>query len=204
MYARVASFENNDPSVFDDLVSRVRERAGSGEGPPGAVAGVMLLDREGRRSLGVTFFESEDAIREAEPAFERMGDEIPESMRGRRTGMETYEVTIYDVDEEPKAARLSSLEGDPSRVDEDIRFLRDSVVPEVRKIRGSKGVVGLIDRSSGRGKTITFWESGDALRASEEQANRLRRQAAEGTRSRIAGVERYEVPWSIRLETARV
>ena len=204
MYARVASFENVNASVFDDLVGRVRERAGAGEGPPGAKAGLMLVDREGGRSVGVTFFDSEEAIRDAEPAFERMGDEIPEDVRGRRTSVETYEVTIYEVEEGANAARVSSLEGDPSRFDEDLGFVRENIVPRARALSGSKGVVGLADRNSGRTKVITLWESGDALRQSEESANQLREEAAEGTQARIAGVERYEVPWSIRLEEARV
>jgi hypothetical protein len=204
VYARVASFENVNASVVDDLVSRVRERAGGGEGPPGAKAGLMLVDREAGRSVGVTFFDSEEAIREAEPAFDRMGDEIPEDVRGRRTSLETFEVTMFDVDEGAKAARVSSLEGDPSRYDEDLRFIRDNIAPRVRDIPGSKGVIGLADRSSGRTKTITLWESPDALRASEESANQLRDDAAQETGARIAAVERYEVPWSIRLEEARV
>jgi heme-degrading monooxygenase HmoA len=191
-------------NVFDDLVGRVRERAGSGEGPPGARAGIMLVDRENGRSLGVTLFDSEEAIREAEPAFERMGDEIPEEVRGRRTSLETYEVTIVDVDEGAKAARVSSLDGDPSRFDDDLRYIRENVVPRLRELEGSRGIIALADRSSGRTKTITLWESDAALRESEESANRLREQAAEGTHARIAGVERYEVPWSIRLEEARV
>ena len=204
MYARVASFENVNPSVFDDLVGRVRERAGAGERPPRAKAGLMLVDRESGRSLGVTFFDSEEVIREAEPAFERMGDEIPEEVRGRRTSVETYEVTIFDVGEGAKAARVSSLDGDPSRFDEDLRFIRENIAPRVREIAGSKGVIALADRSSGRTKTITLWESGEALRESEESANQLRENAAQETHARIAGVERYEVPWSIRLEEARV
>ncbi len=53
--------------------------------------------------------------------------------------------------------------------------------------------MSLIDRESGRSKLITFWESEEALRASEEQGDRLRRQAAEGAAETITGVERYEV-----------
>jgi hypothetical protein len=40
---------------------------------------------------------------------------------------------------------------------------------------------------------ITFWESEEAMRASEEEADRLREESAEVGGDRIAGVERYEV-----------
>jgi len=49
MYARVASFEDRDPSLTDELIERVRERG------PGAVPDARgflgLFDRERPRSL---------------------------------------------------------------------------------------------------------------------------------------------------------
>ncbi len=58
---------------------------------------------------------------------------------------------------------------------------------------GFKGVVGLLDRQSGKSLSITLWESEEALRQSEEEANRVRREAAEASRETIEDVERYEV-----------
>jgi hypothetical protein len=70
MYARVASFEGRDPSLTDELIERVRELG------PGAVADARgffgLFDREGGTALTITFFDSEEAIRGSEPAFEEM------------------------------------------------------------------------------------------------------------------------------------
>jgi hypothetical protein len=40
---------------------------------------------------------------------------------------------------------------------------------------------------------ITLWESADALHESEQQADRLREQAAKSSGQSIAGVDRYEV-----------
>jgi hypothetical protein len=40
---------------------------------------------------------------------------------------------------------------------------------------------------------ITFWESEEALRATEEGANRLREESAEAGGGTVAGVQRYEV-----------
>ena len=49
---------------------------------------------------------------------------------------------------------------------------------------GFKGMIALGDRQSGKTLGITFWESEEAMRASEEEANRLREESAEagGTR----------------------
>ena len=192
MHARVAAFENVDTSVVDDLLGRVRQNIDANR-IPDAQGGLMLLDRVERKSLGITFFESEQKIRAAEPQFERMGDEIPEAQRGRRTSVQIYEVAIATGGEGARAARVSVLEGSPKSLDEGTRLAQDQILPQVRQLSGFKGVVSLVDRERGRTKLITLLESDEALRASEEQANQLRQRAAEGAASRVVGVERYEV-----------
>ena len=192
MHARVAAFENVDTSVVDDLLGRVRQNIDANR-MPDAQGGLMLLDRGERKSLGITFFESEQKIRAAEPEFERLGDEIPEAQRGRRTSVDIYEVAMAEGGEGARAARVSLLEGSPESLDEGTRYAQDQILPQVRQVSGFKGVVSLVDRERGRTKLITLWESDEALRASEEQANQLRQRAAEGAASRVVGVERYEV-----------
>jgi TfoX/Sxy family transcriptional regulator of competence genes len=54
-------------------------------------------------------------------------------------------------------------------------------------------MITLADRASGRVTVIRLWETPDALRQSEQQANRLREQAAKSGGQSIAGVDRYEV-----------
>jgi hypothetical protein len=193
MYARVAAFANPDMSLVDELIATVRERASSRRDLPDAKRFLMLVDREHSTSLGITFFDSEEAIRRAEPTFERMGDEIPEEKRGRRTSVEIYEVVLEDVAEGAKAARVSSLEGSPEGIDAGIRFIKEQILPEAGDITGWRGLIGLADRRTGRTKTITFWDGQESLRASEERANQLRSQAAQAMGERITGVDRYEV-----------
>jgi heme-degrading monooxygenase HmoA len=193
MYARVASFAG-DMSHVDDLIQRVRERMSQGGTVPGAKRFLMLLDREQGTSLGITFFESEEAIRAAEPAFERMAAEIPEAERGRRTALEVYEVELDDVADGARAARVSTLEGAPGEaIDEGVRFVSEQIAPEAREITGWRGILVLADRTSGRTKTITFWDGPESLRASEQRADELREQAAEAMKETIVGVDRYEV-----------
>ena len=200
MYARVAAFEQPNVSMADDLINTVRERSQSARTElPDARALLMLIDRENARSLGITFFESEEAIRQAEPAFERMGDEIPEEMRGRRISVDVYEVVRQEGGEGAKAARVSSFEGPPDQIDEGVRRAENDVLPRARQLPGWKGYYWLADRSSGRTKLITLFESAEALGASEQQADELRRQAAESAGEKITGVERYEVALSEQL-----
>ena len=193
MYARVAAFENRDMSLADELIGTVRERARSGQDLLDARRVLMLIDREAGTALGITFFESEDAIRQAEAGFDRMADELPAEMRGRRTSVDVYEVAIEDVGEGARTARVSSLEGPPGKIDEGIRFIKEQILPEARDLIGWRGVIALVDRAAGRTKTITLWDSDRSLRASEERANQLRSEAAEAMGETVTGVDRYVV-----------
>jgi heme-degrading monooxygenase HmoA len=66
-------------------------------------------------------------------------------------------------------------------------------VPQAKQLDGFNRMIALGDRQSGKLLGITFWESEEAMRASEEAANRLRSETAEASGGTIAGVERYEV-----------
>ena len=192
MHARIAAFEG-DVSRIDDLTGMIRERMSAGEEIPGAKRFLMLIDREGGASLGITFFDSEEAIRAAEPIFEKMGDEVPEELRGRRTSVETYEVAIDDIADGARAARVSSLEGSPGGIDKGIAFINEQIRPEAADLTGWRGILTLADRRTGKAKTITFWDGPESLRASEARADELRAQAAEAMGDTIASVDRYEV-----------
>ena len=90
-------------------------------------------------------------------------------------------------------ARVSTLEGPPEHMDEGLRQAREVVLPGAKQIEGFKGMIALGDRQSGKTLGITFWESEELMRASEEAAARLREEAAEAGGDTIAGVESYEV-----------
>lgn len=55
-------------------------------------------------------------------------------------------------------ARVSITEESPVRIDESIRFMRETVLPEARKMQGSKGSYLLVDRKTGKEMGIALWE----------------------------------------------
>jgi heme-degrading monooxygenase HmoA len=195
MHARVAAFENRDVSRTDELVALVRDRLSAGGEIPDALGMYMLVDRAAGTALGIGIFESEDAIQAAEPIFERMGDEVPEEVRGKRTSVDIFEVAIHEVADEPAAARISMYSGDPASLDEERHVVAQNV-PDARTLDGWKGMIMLVDRTTGASRVITLWESEDALAASEERAGELREQTAKEAGQQVAGVERYEVAMS--------
>jgi hypothetical protein len=198
--ARVTTFANRDTSRGDDLVGLVRERIGVG-GIAGARRFLLLLDIRAR-ALAVTLFDDEDAQEGAAAAFGALERDIPESLRGRWVSTVTFEVTIDDVAEGAGAARMTSIQGDPRRIDEDVYFLREHVVPEVADLTGWRGILALADRATGAKRTITFWSSDETSRASDIRTTQLGIRAAAAMGDSITGVDHFAVAVHEALVTA--
>src|ERR671936_878759 len=89
-------------------------------------------------------------------------------------------------------ARVTRFEGSPKEIDAGIKLIKETVIPSAKQLRGFKSGYWLVDRASGKGFSVTLFESEEALRASEGAAAQLRAGAAT-TGTKITGVERYEV-----------
>ncbi len=90
-------------------------------------------------------------------------------------------------------ARMTTMEGSSERLDEGLREIREDVLPQLQQQDGFKGFVVFDNRQSGKLIGFSLWESEQAMQASEEVADRTRRESAETMSDTIAGVERYEV-----------
>jgi len=90
-------------------------------------------------------------------------------------------------------ARVTITEGSPSRIDESIRLMRETVLPEAKKMKGFKGSYLLVDGKTGKQMGITLWETEADLTASTEAAKRLRAQFVQTASAQLAKVEVYEV-----------
>jgi heme-degrading monooxygenase HmoA len=81
-------------------------------------------------------------------------------------------------------ARVSTLEGSPGQIDQGLRYLREELLPTGKDDPGFKGLISLADRSSGKTLSITLWESEEEMRATEQDANQLRRAWSESSGKR--------------------
>jgi heme-degrading monooxygenase HmoA len=91
-------------------------------------------------------------------------------------------------------ARMTTIHSPRERMDEGIEQVRKDVLPQMREITGFKGVVGLVERNSNMGLTITFWDTEEAMRESEQVAEQLREKASEAMKAETEPmVNRYEV-----------
>ncbi|HEX2376995.1 MAG TPA: hypothetical protein VHI30_05490 [Gaiellales bacterium] len=93
MYARVATFES-DPASVDQAIEMVRNEV-AGDTPAGLEGAkmLMLIDRSSGKGIGITLFESEDAMRRGDEALNAMSPGGTE----RRTSVEFFEVPVQTL-----------------------------------------------------------------------------------------------------------
>ena len=90
MYARVATFQG-DPAGVDQAIERVRGQV-EGDPPPGLEGAklLMLIDRASGKGLGITLFDSEQAMRRGDEVLNEMTPATSVS----RANVEFFEVPV--------------------------------------------------------------------------------------------------------------
>jgi hypothetical protein len=89
-------------------------------------------------------------------------------------------------------ARMTRYEGAAPDAIEDALQAKKGVLPtEFGQTEGMKGAMFLIDRQSGAIVVISLWQDEEAMRASEDEATRVREEVTGP--GETASVERWEV-----------
>jgi heme-degrading monooxygenase HmoA len=78
-------------------------------------------------------------------------------------------------------------------MDDAKRNVREQVLPRLSQMEGFKGFVALGSSQSGKLQGVAFWESEEALRATDQSVVPIREGAAEAAGGTVAGVEEFEV-----------
>ena len=90
-------------------------------------------------------------------------------------------------------ARMGRVSFSPDRADEVVRHVRENVVPKYEGAEGFKGFTLMLDRARGEGVGISFWDSEDAMNASDAIGDQARRGSAEAGSGSDEGMEHFEV-----------
>ena len=91
-------------------------------------------------------------------------------------------------------ARTTTIEGDPGAIDAAVSEVRSSVLPLLEQQAGFKGFTLHVNRSSGKAVGTSYWDSQEAMDASEEAVRGPREEAARsGGASGSPVVEQFEV-----------
>jgi heme-degrading monooxygenase HmoA len=193
MYARVARFAGITHEHAETLKRLSKEQfLPQMQQMEGYAGTLMLHDTDAGQGVDVEFFDSREAMEAADREFDAMTP--PDEMAGiNRVSVSMYEVLHHEVSGDPAVARISLFEGPSDGIDEGFRKAKEDVLPLVGQVDGFEGLIYLADRKSGKTRVLTFWESDEARQASEEEANKLRQQAADAGGETITGVDRADV-----------
>ena len=64
-------------------------------------------------------------------------------------------------------ARVTFATADPSKVDQSIKIMKDSILPAAKKQKCFKGLTYLINRKTGKGMVIVLWNTEDDMTTGE-------------------------------------
>jgi len=98
VYARVSTLEG-PPELINESLRQAREVVlPQGKLMEGFKGMIALGDRHSGRTLGITFWESEGAMRASEEAAKRLRPESAEAGGGTIISVERYEVGFFEVE----------------------------------------------------------------------------------------------------------
>ncbi|MEU6877431.1 hypothetical protein [Streptomyces sp. NPDC046712] len=93
-------------------------------------------------------------------------------------------------------ARLSTYQGSPVPPEGDLTEKSEAIVQLVQDLPGFRGAFYLVERETGKARSLTLWEDEATMRASEERAAEIRAEAAQREGQRVVLVEHFEVAFS--------
>jgi heme-degrading monooxygenase HmoA len=90
-------------------------------------------------------------------------------------------------------ARTTTVRGDPRAVDDGIAFAHSDVWPRLERMDGCVGMSMLADRGQGRCIVTAAWATEDAMRASADDVQEVRRQLDEVLRAEQVDIAEWEI-----------
>jgi heme-degrading monooxygenase HmoA len=145
--------------------------------------GFCGLSASGDREAGVvsvlSMWETEADLDASESAANKARADVTNVMGGK-VSVERYEQTVFSTGSTrpgPGAKlHIRNLKVDPARLEENLEFFRETVVPELMARPGFLAVRQLVDRSTGEVRAGTVWADDESLAASLQQSKQRRSQ----------------------------
>jgi heme-degrading monooxygenase HmoA len=206
MYARVLRV-TGDPAKVDDGIEAYRSRAAAALKEQGGYAGArLLIDRETGAGMSITFWQDEQTLRASEAALAGVSGDTMSRFGAGAPVVENYEVVVQHRPQPTEAGnfvRITSLDGDPAKVDDAIRHFEAEVVPAVSRLAGFRAAVLLSDRPTGKAVVATVWGTREDVEASANEARSNTARALEVAGASNPRVEPFEVAFAELLAPVR-
>lgn len=89
--------------------------------------------------------------------------------------------------------RATRVQSPPERLDDMVKAFTATALPAIRALPGYAGSSLAIDRQTGDGQAVTFWDSAEALANSESAAAGIRTDTVQAGGGNVVSVQRGEV-----------
>ena len=205
MHARVLRLTGSADKVdegVDHYASRVIPALREQDGYGGAR---LLIDRDTGASMSITFWRDEAASKASFEALKAVRAEASSRFGSQEPQTHLYEIAFQHrpkPSETGNWVRLSTLAGDPGKLDDGIHHFESRTTPEIEKVSGFRAAVLLVDRANGEAMVATVWDGKSELETSASQASLIRAAAADAFGASASRVESYEVAFAEMLATA--
>jgi hypothetical protein len=198
----------SSPDAVEKGIAFFKEKvAPKASATPGNGGAVLLVDRKAGVAIGVTLWETTEALNASEQFGITSRVQSATEIGGSVVDIDRFEQVIVDRAQPPKAGafvRLNTVAGSPDKLDAVIGFMRKQL-PVVRAQKGYRSLIMNVNRLTGRGTVSTGWDTMADLEASEAKVSGLRREAAAtaGAKSDVR-VEVFELAFAEIKQPARV
>jgi len=196
LYSRVVRLKG-DPNKVAEAISRWTQQILPLIKKQKGFAGVSYMgNRKTGDGFSVTYWETEQAMKDARGQIRPEAEKILSETGGRIVEDDECEVTVQERFQPPKAGtwvRVTTVEGDPAKVNEGISSYKTRVVPTIQKQRGARAAILLVNRKAGKSFSGTIWDTEKDLQNSEAAVSGIRQEVAQQVGARSPKVEVVEV-----------
>jgi heme-degrading monooxygenase HmoA len=143
---------------------------------------VLLANRETGEGASGTFWQTAEAMSASEQVATASREEAVRATSAEVTGIDRFEVLDQDRAAPAQAGtfvRVNEGTVNIAQLDRFMTFLRDTVVPTLRSLKGYRSAWAMVNRDSGRMLVVSVWDTAADREASDAAVSAQRRQAAE-------------------------
>ncbi|MDQ2959737.1 MAG: hypothetical protein M3R48_01605 [Candidatus Dormibacteraeota bacterium] len=196
MYARVLRLQG-DGSKADAGIENYASRVAPALREQGGYAGARLLvDRESGVAMSVTFWEDEATARASEAALSGIRHDAAAVFGAQDPTSEYFEILVQRRPSPTEAGnwvRITSLSGNPAKVDDGIAHYESQVIPAVSELAGFRAAVLFGNRATGNSMSVTVWTTKSDLDSTAEAGSAIRSAALAVMGAASPRIESYEV-----------
>ncbi len=206
MYVRVTRVQSPPDAIEKGIAYFTQNVVPAAKAAPGNVGQVLLVDRKTGSGVGITMWETAQALGASEQLGITTRTQSAAAMGGSIVNVERFENVIQDRAQPPKAGafvRLNTVVGVPDKIDNAIKFMEKQALPVLKAQKGYQALIMNVDRMTGRSIVSTVWDTLADLEASEPKVSGLRRAAADAAGAADVKVEIFQTAFVEIKQAAR-